>query len=887
VTELAEVRALLADQRLVTLTGAGGCGKTRLALKVLEEVGRDFADGVVILDLAPLSDEAAVATALAQVLGLRDTGPAALELVTRLLERKRVLMLLDTCEHLIGTCAAVVEALLRRCGDVTVLATSREPLGLDGETIYRVPSLAVPEPGALDIARIEAVELFVDRARRARPNFVLDPSNRDAVGAICRRLDGLPLAVELAAARVRMMSVEQIVRGLDDRFRLLTGGARTAMPRQRTLQASVEWSVALLTQPEQALFRRLAVFPSSFSLDAAEAIGAGEDDDALPVLEHLSSLVDRSLVQATEGGRYRLLETIRHFAQGLLALDPEDAAMVRDRLLRFIGRAAERARYGVESPEVFDWLEHLELEHDNIVTALTWAEQTERFDQIADVASNLGRFWRLRGKSVEGRGYLARAMASDLPIELSARAGVTAAEIALWQWDLPAAESLATQGLEALRELGDDELLARALVVLGGVTAWTALHEQAQEYHSRAEKIARDRALPAAHANALYGLSMVFFASGDFPRSRAGLEESADEARACGEVEQLLNSLWNLILLCMHTGRDEAAEEYLREGLDLAQRLGDRDHCAVFLCLRAFLRSRAGDHAEAERLLNDASMLADTSASPLPTITVVGMRAFHARDLGDLDAALEDAGQAGATFQALKAHLPAALALSHAAEMACMSGAIDRAAELTERVRDLERDLAGVPFAAWAEAHLALSRGDLEGAEDHAHLGLAQALAGGFDPHTLELLELLGFLAISLGSAAEGARLVGAVDHARADRSWVRPAGLARMYAETFASIRDDPAYAEGAAMSLEEAAAYARRGRGERKRPSFGWSSLTPTELQVVELVSDGLSNPEIAEKLFVSLATVKSHLSHVFSKLGLKSRLQLAQEHARRRAG
>jgi predicted ATPase len=313
--ELRELRGALTDTRLLTLTGAGGCGKTRLALRVAAEVEDRFADGVWWVELAPLADEELVGAAVAEALGVRPLpGVTELQACCAYLASRRALVILDNCEHLPAACAGAAAALLQAGPEVVVLATSRSPLAVSGETDWRVPSLSLAGPGP---ERSDAVSLFVERARQVRPDFALNDGNPGSVARICEELDGLPLAIELAAARVRMLSVEQITTGLSDRFRLLTGGPRTATERQRTLRASVDWSHALLSADEQVLLRRLAVLAGGFTLDVVEEVCAGEGVERDELLDLLGSLVDQSLVIAEERAsvvRYRLLETVRQYA---------------------------------------------------------------------------------------------------------------------------------------------------------------------------------------------------------------------------------------------------------------------------------------------------------------------------------------------------------------------------------------------------------------------------------------------------------------------------------------------------------------------------------------------------------------------------------------------
>src|ERR687893_231287 len=321
--ELAEVERLLRDSRLLTLTGSGGCGKTRLALAAARELSEGFEEGVWLVELAPLADPSLVAQAVAATLGVREQpGRSLTEMLSGYLGSKKLLLVLDNCEHLVGACAELAEALLRSCPELCVLATSREALGITGEVAWPVPSLSLPDlrrlPGIGSLPQYEAARLFVERAVAVRPDFALTEQNASAVAQVCYRLDGMPLAIELAAARTTVLSVEEVADRLDDCFRLLSAGGRTAMPRQHSLHATMDWSHELLGREERSLFRRLSVFTGSFSLEAAESVCIGEDAERDEVLGLLSNLLDKSLVVAREEGgetRYRLLETIRQYGR--------------------------------------------------------------------------------------------------------------------------------------------------------------------------------------------------------------------------------------------------------------------------------------------------------------------------------------------------------------------------------------------------------------------------------------------------------------------------------------------------------------------------------------------------------------------------------------------
>lgn len=394
---LADVRELLAGTHLLTLTGSGGTGKTRLSLQLGAEVLPTFRDGVWLVELAPLDNPDRITGAVAETFDLRDApGSLPLELITDYLRGKHLLLILDNCEHLIDGAARLANHLLKACPNLKILASSREGFGISGEVAYHVPSLSLPDqdsPSADSLAACEAVQLFVERAAAVNPGFTLTPGNTPVVAQICRRLDGIPLALELAAARVKVFSVDQIAARLDDRFRLLTGGSRTALPRQQTLRALIDWSCNLLTEPERVLLRQLSVFVNGWTFEAAESICPNLD-----VLDLLPQLVNKSLVVADETGdhvRYRLLETIRQYARDML-LQTGEAASARDRHLDyFLGLSVAAEPELREGDRVWDWIDRVDEDYDNIQSALEWGQEGRPEDALS-LAGNLFFAWSYR-----------------------------------------------------------------------------------------------------------------------------------------------------------------------------------------------------------------------------------------------------------------------------------------------------------------------------------------------------------------------------------------------------------------------------------------------------------------------------------------------------------
>jgi predicted ATPase len=420
--ELNQLHDILTGEtaRLVTLTGPGGTGKTRLALKAAEGLLETFPDGVYLVELAPLSDPALVLGAVATVLGLRETpGRSVQEAVAGYLENKHLLLILDNCEHLVEECARLADWLLKGSPGLKLLATSREILGVGGETSLRVPPLELPDarqpPGVGALAQVEAVRLFVERARQAAPGFVLDESNANAVVQVCQRLDGIPLALELAAARLRMMTVQQVTSRLGDVFRLLTGGSRSALPRQQTLKAAMDWSYALLTDQEKLALQRLSVFARSWTLEGAEAVCAGNGIEDFEVLDLLGSLVDKSLAVrgSAEGdaGRFRMLETVRQYAHDRL-LESGEGSGVRDRHLEYYLKLSEIFAAEVRGKKQIEWLDRMEGELDNLRLALEWSLAGHIIEGLR-LASALMWFWRLHAHNVDGIMWLEKLLAAE------------------------------------------------------------------------------------------------------------------------------------------------------------------------------------------------------------------------------------------------------------------------------------------------------------------------------------------------------------------------------------------------------------------------------------------------------------------------------------------
>jgi non-specific serine/threonine protein kinase len=585
-----ELTDILDRTRILTLTGAGGVGKTRLALQLMAAVAGRYADGVWLVELAPLSDPRLVVREIAAALEVREQrGRPLIDTLSEVLRPRQALILLDNCEHLIAQCASVVESLTRACPQLRILATSREALGIAGEVDWRVPSLDLPDPGRLPplerLARFEAVQLLVDRATAAQPSFHLTEQNAPAVAQICHRLDGIPLAIELAAARIKALSAEQIAARLDDLFRLLTTGSRTALPRQQTLRATVDWSYELLSEPERRLFMRLSAFAGGWTLEAAQAICADESIDADDVLDLLAHLVDRSLVLAEPDEaevRYRLLEPMRQYAAEQLAASGEES-LVRARHLDWYVRFALHADEQLQGPQLRTWMSRLEAEYDNVRSALTWAAaQEDRTGAELELCGALLWFWWERDHVREGRELVEHALSRSLRAsDARARALATAGWLAHFDRDQVAARAWIQESLDIARALGSQRAVAWALHILARTHYFDGDAAIAHAIGEESLAIARELGDPWLIAWAIHVLGLASYVAGEFAAARAQFEESLAIRREIGHVLGI-HILQNLLGFVAHREGDfvQAAAlqaETLRTGSDL--RLGNSvDH---------------------------------------------------------------------------------------------------------------------------------------------------------------------------------------------------------------------------------------------------------------------------------------------------------------------
>jgi predicted ATPase/DNA-binding SARP family transcriptional activator/DNA-binding CsgD family transcriptional regulator len=609
--EMVEVKRKLAMTRLLTLIGIGGSGKTRLTLEVARDLLGAYPDGVWLVELAPLSEGALVPQVVAGILRVQEKpGRPLLESLIDALGDKQMLLVLDNCEHLIESAARLTDTLLAACPRLRVLATSREPLGVTGELGWLMPSLSVPDAQHYttieELEGYESARLFADRASNRHPGFELTPENATAVGQVCAKLEGIPLAIELAAARVGMLSAEQISERLGHSLKVLTSGERTASHRHQTLRATLDWSYELLNEPEQTLFRRLSAFAGSFTLEAAESVGAGGYIEEVDVLELLSHLVEKSLVVAEEnwerGARYRLLEPVRQYAQEKLAVSREAEAVGR-RHTEFFYALAEEAEPELSRPQQAQWLDRLETEHDNLRAALAWAIERE-IDLGPRMAGALCRFWHTRGYLSEGRRYLEEAVArSDVvPATVRAKALDGLGWIAEPQGDYERARVAYEESLELYRSSNDKRGVANALGDLGSLALDRGDYTRATSLLEESLTLHRELGSKEDVVGVLNGLGVLASARGDREQSISFFSEALALSRGTGSVRRNAVSLGNLGITMLVHGDTEQATVVLEESLALLRDIGDSSNIAIGLMYSALAALTRGDHERVEAL---------------------------------------------------------------------------------------------------------------------------------------------------------------------------------------------------------------------------------------------------------------------------------------------
>jgi len=907
--ERAKVADLVADARVVTLTGTGGCGKTRLAVEVAGDVASSFSDGACWVDLQGVSDAGVVAAAVGAAVGVHerpDQGP--IDALAEQLRARHLLVVLDNCEHVVEACAELVAGLSSACPQLHVLATSRVPLVVDGEATFDVTGLPVPDPDAVSagtVAAADAARLFEIRARQVAADFRIGDDNASAVAEICRRLDGIPLAIELAAARVRALAPGQIAAGLSDRFGLLTGGVRGAPARQRTLEASLDWSYDLLDDVQRLALARLSVFAGSFELDAAEEVVGGEGIDGDDVLDLVAGLVEQSLVQVAERqgrARYRLLETIRMYARQRLS-ELDDPDRVRGRHLDFHVGLAGRAQEGLHGAQPEPWVARLAADLDDLRAAMDWAAETGDLRGLVDLTEPIVRFWFERGLSREVyRRLHDAAEVPNAPDDERVRGLIAAAGLAFAVCEPANAHRSASQAVDAARAAD----VGGALAVGLSQRAWSG----AMSGLSTSEEVDADVEQALVHAERcgdasihVYVLAFVgaaMFCGRSIDAGCRVFEQAVEVCEANDLTFQLPAAHASLGSGLgpgpEWSGRLDRTRRHARRAVELSRQVGRPGWEAWGLTGLGAAAVLQGDQGGARDWLSRAQAVvrARALARSHYDLALRHWLALSAYASGDLETARATAAEIVRIGRGGGSRHDESIGEWLLGVVALGQGRHGDARAHLETSRTLSTD-PRLPFplgrSSLGLAELAKADEDPEGAWELAHEGLEVLDDYGDRVGAAAALETIAGLTLSLGEPERALRLLAASQRFHTDT------GIARfgLEADRFERARDtaqaalDPTDATacwdaGRQLSLADAVAYARRGRGERQRPQIGWASLTPAERDVVRLVAEGHTNTSIGQRLFISVNTVKKHLSRVYTKVDVDGRADLAAQVARR---
>jgi predicted ATPase/DNA-binding CsgD family transcriptional regulator len=898
--QIAAVLDALRAVRVLTLTGPGGCGKTRLALRAATLAAGRFEDGARLVELASLTGSALVPASVAEALGIPERDAAdPMAAVVQALSDRELLIVLDNCEHVLESASRVVVMLAGQCRRVRIMATSRERLDVPGESVFPVPPLELPDDGSVRaVAGSEAGRLFITRARAANPAFALSAGNSAAVAEVCARLDGMPLAIELAAARCPALGPVQLAARLEGHPGLLSGGA--ARPgRHRSLEALVSWSYDLLGDAEQRLLDRLSVLRGGFDLDMAERTCSDEFLTPSAITGLLASLAGKSLVQVQAGAeiRYSLLETVRQFAAGRLTASGEETA-AHTRLLGWALEAARSAEAAQPGAEQAGWSDRISVDQASIRAALTWALGGAEPEAGRELAARLARWWIATGRYSEAGQFL--TMAAGVPCTagpgIQARVLLGAAWSAYHLGDSPRAAPLAADGIACARQAAEPQLEAWGRNLLAAL-AWHAGDADRVIAELEAGPDLPGPADPALAARAQVLLANAALLSGDLAAQDRHGQAAIKLARTAAGQEGLALALsaWTMSAIS-GAGIQAATVAALDEAANLLTAHPDRFTEAVMHHWRARLFATLGQLEAAETEVGLCWAAGRSGAVRLVEFLGPQAEARLAAARNDTAAAVSALRRAadGSRRVAIVMFVPAALAA-----LACMAAIAGDRSTAAAAVGEARAELGGrrqaITAAAlrYAEGILAWHRGELAAADHLVREATVQWHQCGARIDACDGVELLGMLAAARERFPDAARLLAAASAARQPLGYLAPgftanrAAAARAASQARHILGEDrftQAWEQGQELTLDDAVAYATRQGGGRKRPATGWASLTPAELDVVRLVSEGLRNDAIARRLFIAPGTVKVHLSHIFAKLGVTTRTELAAQAASR---
>ena len=892
--ELDELRSLFrAGKRLVTLVGIGGIGKTRLALDLGWSANDLGWANVYLVELASLTPDMVDDAVLESVGGGSSRSP--LQAAVEYLRDATTLLVLDCCEHALDAVSHVAEVLLRRCPSVTILATSRSPIKIAGELVWAVPPLSIQARGDVgETGASDAARLFADRASYTQSRFELSESTAGAVETIVRRVDGIPLAIELAAARVRVLSPDEIADGLDDHLRMLRGGHRSD-PRHQTIRASLDWSHELLTDQERQLFARLSIFSGGFDLEAVAAVCAGGAIVGEQVLDEIEGLVDKSLlsVERRAGAtRFRMLDFVRQYASERLAAAGEGVPLA-DRHRAYFRELAERADRELWALTPAGRA-RLDDESPNLRAAIDDGCACAPDDALAMVGA-LGLYWSVRGRLVEGVTATEQSLDAAPPDPSPGRALALAklSILSFWLGDFARTQSSATSAAEMGAAIGDTRSQALALSRLGALVILSD-PGAGDPMLMRAAELARAAGDQVALCNALGSLTISYFCQDDPGAMRSTLEEALKVAEAIGYEDTTRWGLWCLAHTAFSAGELASARAHCERALAM---MPGQDQLSRYHAVEAL--SRLDAHmgaADAARERAEADLEQSRQEGLLlGTGTLMLALGVAALAAGDLDRAAQWATSTyeqeseicSAAWQAQEILVAVALARGDSAQAKIHVERLLAAAKPLNNRR------------AQAIAHLGLARallleGDDERAESITHDALKVLMDNRWRPWVIDALDVVAEVAFLTGQYERAVRLIAAAQKERSAVGLVAFPMLRERTKRNLASARTalgdaslERALQGGARLSLQEAVAYAQRGRGKRAGATHGWISLSPVERQMVELASRGLSNPDIARELFISRNTVKVYLSRTYAKLGVANRTELARLAARHLQG